>query len=867
MDCSRRDFIKMTAIAAASAAAAGSLASCAPRKNPSIDQGSVTTYVSVCRFCGCGCGVLVEVQNGKVVSITGDPDNDSNRGLNCVKGYYLAKILKGSDRLTKPLIRLNPSTKGSNDASVYREAEWDEALDLVAEKLRTAWKNDKSRLAFWGSGQQPIVEGYATAKFWKAGLRSNNIDPNARLCMASAVVAFMSTFGTDEPAGCYADIDHADLFITWGANMAEAHPMLFSRIAARKQADGVRHYDLTTVRNRTSATADKVMVMEPNTDLAITNCICRYLLENETYDKQFVADHACFKHGREDIGNNDFENRDSYDKSDKGKTASDATAIDLAEFKRLVDPYTYEYTSALSGVSVEDLKALYEAFADPNCKIMSLWTMGANQHNRGTWVNQNFYNCHLLSGKIAKPGNGPFSLTGQPSACGTAREVGTFSHRLPADLVVANAQHRRYTEAVWNLPEGWLEDISEQGFHTTKIFREMSNGNMDFIWTAHNNWAQSMTDLNRFLGRDGQHTGIFNTFIVVSEVYPTISTAYADVVLPAAMWIEREGMFGNGERRTAVFEKAIDPPGDARWDLWMLMEVARRVLDGEKIGDADAFDALFGKWYDKDARDFKYDNQRDVCREIWNEYRTFSNPDPAENSYSSDRVLRIHDNLDKKEGWSPLKLTAKRLAPYDEYITQHGLTWPVQQVDGKWRATKWRFNGSGSQEDGFDAWNVQKWGDAGKKDGISFYKTQDHKPAITFHPYEPPAETRDDEYPFYMVTGRLLEHWHTGSMTRRVPELNNALPEALMDLCAEDMAEIGVKDGDRVKVTSRWGAFECTVSSAGRTQPGRHMCYVPFFAEETLVNMAQQEVYCPLSKEPDYKKTAVRIEKVEGGGK
>ena len=198
MDITRRRFVKLTAVAIASAMVSGTLAACAPKANESIDKGSVVTTVGVCRFCGCGCGVLVETLNGKVVSIYGDPQNDSNRGLNCVKGYYLAKILVGEDRLTKPLIREDSSTKGTSEG--LREAEWEEALDLVADKLRTAWKNDKSRIAYWGSGQQPILEGYATAKFWKAGLRSNNIDPNARLCMASAVVAFMNTFQTDEPA-------------------------------------------------------------------------------------------------------------------------------------------------------------------------------------------------------------------------------------------------------------------------------------------------------------------------------------------------------------------------------------------------------------------------------------------------------------------------------------------------------------------------------------------------------------------------------------------------------------------------------------------------------------------------------------------
>ncbi|MCI8469046.1 MAG: molybdopterin-dependent oxidoreductase, partial [Eggerthellaceae bacterium] len=203
MDFTRRMFVKTTAVALASAAAAGTMATmvgCAGEaakaggaKAPT-SQAGVTRTVGVCRFCGCGCGVIVEAKDGRLVSVTGDPDNGSNRGLNCVKGYYLASALYGDDRLTTPLIRDDKATKGTPDG--LREATWDEALDLVAAKLRETWKADKSRLAFWGSGQQPIVEGYCQAKFWKAGLLSNNIDPNARLCMASAVVGFMNIFQT-----------------------------------------------------------------------------------------------------------------------------------------------------------------------------------------------------------------------------------------------------------------------------------------------------------------------------------------------------------------------------------------------------------------------------------------------------------------------------------------------------------------------------------------------------------------------------------------------------------------------------------------------------------------------------------------------
>ncbi|MBQ1449590.1 MAG: molybdopterin-dependent oxidoreductase [Eggerthellaceae bacterium] len=848
MDITRRNFVKSTAIAMATAAAAGSVAGmvgCAPRVNEPINGDSTTKTLAVCRFCGCGCGVIVEVRNNKVVSVYGDPENDSNRGLNCVKGYYLSKILYAEDRLTKPLIREDNSLKGTDEG--FREATWTEALDLVAQHLRDTWKTDKSRLAFWGSGQQPIVEGYAQAKFWKAGLLSNNIDPNARLCMASAVVGFMNVFQTDEPAGCYADIDDADVFITWGANMAEAHPMLYSRVMTRKISNpDVKHYDVTTLGTRTSATADKVIMFGNNGDLAITNCIAHYLIENETYDKQFVEDHLQFKSGTENIGN---AYEDGYDKSEIGQAVDATQSITFEEYAERLKPYTYEYASQISGASVEDIQELYELFANPNIKITSFWTMGVNQHNRGTWVNHNLHNIHLLSGHYCKPGDGGFSLTGQPSACGTAREVGTFCHRLPADLVVANEAHRRFSEAVWNLPEGYLDEIKTPGFHTTKIFRELSNGNIDFLWTAHNNWAQSMSNLTRFLGRGAEDKrGIFDAFIVVSEVYPTISTKYANVVLPAAMWVEREGQFGNGERRTAVFEKAVDPPGDAMWDLWMLMEIAKRVLNGETIDGEDAFDRLFGQWYDKDAGEFKFGTQREVCSSIWEEYRTFSNPTLNE------RAAAI--NTEKK-----LKMEGKQLAPYEEYIYNHGMTWPVREVDGKWLPTKWRFS-YGPQEEGYDQIGIEMYGDKGLRKDISFYKSADHRPSVVFRPWEPPAEIPDDEYPFVLCTGRLLEHWHTGSMTRRVPALNTALPEALLDMNAADMEELGIKDGDRVKVISRWGECEITASSAGRTKPREKYLFAPFFAEETLINLVQQEMYCPLSKEPDYKKTCVRVEKV-----
>ena len=853
MEVSRRQFVKATAVSLAMAAAGmgtATLAGCAPSGGEGASGGGESTFTSgVCRFCGTGCGVICEAKNGRLVSVTGDPDNGSSRGLNCVKGYYLSNVLYGEDRLTVPLIRDDPYTKGTDEG--LREATWEEALDLVADKLKTAYKNDVGRIAFWGSGQQPIAEGYLTAKFWKAGLLSNNIDPNARLCMASAVVGFMNVFQTDEPAGSYDDLENADVFVTWGANMAEAHPVLYSRLTAHKlSSEGVKHYDLTCYRTRTSESADKVLIFRPGSDIAVANAICNYLIQNDLYDHAFVEDHLQFKQGTENLGDA-FD--DGYDKSEVGSKVDAVEGISFEDFAARLEPYTLEYASELSGVPVDDIRELADVFADPSKKVMSLWTMGVNQHNRGTWMNHCIYNIHLLVGKIAKPGNGPFSLTGQPSACGTAREVGTFCHRLPADLVVANPQHRRFTEAIWNLPEGYLDPISKPGFHTTKMFREMSKGNIDFMWTAHNNWAVSAPNLTRVLGVDPAYQGIYSTFIVVDEVYPTNSTRYADVVLPAALWVEREGQFGNGERRTTIFEKAVDPPGEAKWDLWILLQVAMRVLEGETIDGEDAFNRLFGFVFDKEKGDFISDDEKEINGLIWEEYRTFSNPELNE------RAQAINMDADGTFE-AKLKMEAKQLAPYEEYRSAHGLTWPVREVDGKWLPTKWRF-ANGSQEEGFDPYGVEKYGKTGLANDVCFYKAKDLKPSVVFRPYEPPAQEPSEDYPFWFSTGRLLEHWHTGSMTMRVPELKRALPESLLYMNKQDCADLGIKDGDTVRVTSTYGTFEINVSTSGRVDPDPGMTFAAFFDEKRLINLAVEDIYCPLSKEPDFKKTCVRIEK------
>lgn len=848
----RRSLLKATAVSAA-LAAAGCSQPVVRETEESLKAkersaaGVEEWKTGVCRYCGTGCGVQIGLKEGKVVAIQGDPENRSSKGLNCIKGYYLGKIMYGQDRLTKPLIREDNSKKGTMDG--FREASWEEALDLIASKLKEAHEQDPQSIAFWGSGQQTIHEGYVSSKLWKAGLLNNNIDPNARLCMASAVAGFMTTFQSDEPMGCYDDLEEADVFVTWGANMAEMHPVLYSRLTARKLSAGhVKHYDLTTRHSRTSDTADEVLIFRPQTDLAIANGIVNYLIENEAYDKKFVEEHCQFKAGTENLGHS---LEDDYDQTEIGQKADENWNITFDEFKEMVKPYTLSYVSELSGVPVEQLEALAKEFADPEKKIVSTWTMGVNQHTRGTWMNNLIYNIHLLTGKISKPGSGPFSLTGQPSACGTAREVGVFSHRLPADLVVNNPEHRRFAELVWNLPEGYLEPISQPGYHTVKMFRELGNGKVKFLWSMSNNWGQTMPKTNRFRGVDADGKGVIDGFIVVSEVYPTRSTEMANVVLPAALWVEREGMFGNAERRNSIFEKCVEPPGEAKWDLWALLQVAKRVLDGKKIRSEDAFDVLFGKGsmdiWDYEANDLIEDHN-DVCRRVFEDYRKFTNP-------------HLNDNPAVQELGKKLKTNAKQLAPYDEYLKQHGIQWPVREVNGEWMETKWRY-ADGTQEDGFDEVGVNEHGQSGKYDNLSFYKSNEYRPTIFHRPFEDAPEIPDNEFPFWLCTGRVLEHWHSGTMTRRVPELHRAVPEAFCEIHPEDAEAAGISEGDMIVVKSRRGETKVKATLRGRGNPPKGYLFVPFFAEEVLINDTTLDAYCPISKQPDYKKCAVKIEKV-----
>ena len=406
---SRRDVLKGQAAAIAAAAAGISLPAAAQPVPGGVGALEIKWSKAPCRFCGTGCGVMVGVKEGRVVATHGDMQAEVNRGLNCVKGYFLSKIMYGEDRLTAPLMRKSGGTFDKNGD--FEPVSWEEAFQVMADKAKQVLrKKGPKALGMFGSGQWTIFEGYAATKLMRAGFRSNNLDPNARHCMASAATAFMRTFGMDEPMGCYDDFEHADAFVLWGSNMAEMHPILWTRLADRRLGNPhVRCAVLSTFTHRSMDLADIPMVFKPGTDLAILNYIANHIITTGRVNEAFVGKHAKFMRGMTNIGYGLRPEHPLEQSATGAATAGQMDPIDFEAFRELVSEYTLEKAAEISGVEPGFLEELAELYADPATKVMSLWTMGFNQHVRGVWANQMVYNLHLLTGKISEPGNSPFS--------------------------------------------------------------------------------------------------------------------------------------------------------------------------------------------------------------------------------------------------------------------------------------------------------------------------------------------------------------------------------------------------------------------------------------------------------------------------
>jgi nitrate reductase NapA len=684
--------------------------------------------------------------------VKGDPDSPVSRGMACVKGYYSVQALYGRDRLTRALVRRN---------GALAPVPMSEALDIVAERIRdTMARHGPDSVALYGSAQWTAADALAGTRLFRRALGSRSVDTSARLYTASADAGYIGSYGLPGAPGSYEDIDHADVFVLWNVNLAESDPVLFSRMLERRRTNpAVRIIELASRTTRTSYAADRALLLAPNSELAVANAICQDIVARGTWKRDFVEHHVAFKRGPTAIGNG---TTDDTLRPDEG------TEVRWAEYARFLADYAPERAQQVSGLAAADIRWIASLYADPARTVVSAWGAAVNQQGRGTWVNNTLHNIHLLVGKVSAPGNAALSLTGQPG--GAALVAEEFGHRSGP----GNPDGRGAARPAMS------------------IFRALDRGDVRFIWIQATNPMVSLPDASKFRAaarRDGR-------FVVVSEAYPTPTTDVADVVLPAAMWFEREGDFVNAERRIQHFDQFVRPPGDCMSDVRQMIEVARRL----------GHQSLF-PWDPARASD-----------QVWTEL-------------------------------GPSRTAAANVLPSLATLrAQPGALWPAP--DGQ--ETRWRYNAA------HDPAAARAQG------GFDFYGHDDRRAWIWLRPHEAPAESPDNAYPFWFSSGSIVEHWGTGSMTRRIPTLHRAVPSAFVEINRADARAMGIRDGDTVRLTSRRGSVELEARIDYRGQPPRGRLFAPAFDEGAAVNLLTQDACCPISGQPAYGACAVRVERVRG---
>jgi len=707
-------------------------------------------HKSVCRFCGTGCGVQVGMLDGKVVDVRGD-EMAHNKGVICIKGSMLPELVTIQERLLKPKIRKNGQLV---------DASWDEAMDLVASKFRDAIaEHGPDSVAFYGSGQLFTEESYTANKLFKAGIRTNNVDGNPRLCMASAAVGYTQVYGKDEPPGSYADADFADCFFLIGANLYECHAPLFERIRQRKR---LRPETVIICvdprRTQTAEHSDIHLPVTPGTDLLLLNAMAHVICAEGLHNQAFIDKHIRFSNRERDL--------------------------DFAAFRDFLRPYSPENVERELGVSAADIRRVAYLFAKSPA-TMSMWTMGINQRTQGSFLNTMLNGLHLLTGQIGRPGATPFSVTGQPNACGGVRDTGALAHALPNGRVVANPEHRKQMEKLWNVPEGTISP--KPGHDAIGLFRAMEAGTVKAALIMCTNPGASLPAAGRY------NAAMEKCFTVVADAMADSETQrHAQVVLPAALWVEKEGVTGQGERRYQLTERLLTPQGEARADLRILIDLADRLGHGGLIK----------------AR---------TANAVWDEWRKIS----AASYYNFEGIT------------------------YERLKKERGLQWPCPNESHPGTARRF--------VEGDDPF-------VGKGKGIEFYGHHDKKAVVFACPYVPSPERPTPEFPYQLTTGRVLEQFHTGTMTDRIPALHKATGPAKFEINPQDATRLGIHENDTLEVRSRYGSITGQARLSDRSRAG--VLFAAFYDAKFLVNRVVADTFDPTSKEPEYKVTAVAIRRV-----
>ncbi|MEZ2318952.1 MAG: molybdopterin oxidoreductase family protein [Microcoleus sp.] len=493
------------------------------------------TIKTLCPYCGVGCGLEVVPDKNQGWKVRGDRNHPSSQGMVCVKGATVAESIR-TDRLLYPMMRDTLDRP-------FRRASWDEALDAIVNRIQTIRSTTGTDgICVYGSGQFITEDYYVAQKLFKGCLGTNNFDANSRLCMSSAVSGYVQSFGADGPPCCYDDLELTDCAFIIGSNTAECHPIVFNRLAKyHKKNPHVKMIVVDPRRTPTAEAADLHLAIKPGTDIDLLNGIAYLLLQSDSIDPKFIQE----------------------------------STVHFEQFVQVVNTYTPEFVASRCGISVGDLETAAKYWQQSQ-RVLSLWSMGINQSSEGTAKVRSLINLHLMTGQIGKPGCGPFSLTGQPNAMG-GREAGGLSNLLPGYRAVKNAQHRTQVEELWGLTPGSISP--NPGRTAWEMILGLETGQVEMLWIAATNPVVSMPDLERT-----KAALLRSPFTVYQEAYyPTETSAYAHILLPATQWSEKTGVMTNSERRVSLCIGFDTPLGEARDDWSIFAEVGRRLGFAEQF--------------------------------------------------------------------------------------------------------------------------------------------------------------------------------------------------------------------------------------------------------------------------------------------
>ncbi len=686
---------------------------------------------STCGYCSVGCGMQLGVRDEKVVSVRGNPNHPVNSGKLCPKGLAEHYAIDADDRARYPLLR----KRGQ-----LTRVSWEEAIDTLVERFQEVQqKYGPQALGIVSTGQLVTEEFYALGKLVQLGLSTTNYDGNTTLCMSTAVAGYKRSFGSDGPPGAYEDLEVADVILLIGANIAENHPILCTRVEANRAKTLIVADPRVT---KTAMMADLYLPVKPRSDLALINAILRIVIDEELYDKKYVEEHT----------------------------------TGFAELQASLELYTADYAANITGLSPDLIRKTALLYGNAKAAFIG-WTMGVNHSTKGTETVNAMNNLALITGNIGRAGASPFSITGQCNAMGT-REAG-FASGLPGYRKFESEDDREELAQLWSLP---VERIpTKRGLAYPDIIEAAVSRKIRALWIIGTNPLVSFPNI------DVLKQGLSNLdFLVVQDgFHPTPTTELADMVLPAAIWGEKEGTYTNSERRVSKVNAAVNPPGEARSDFDIFLAVAERLGCRAELfpgwqGPADAFD----------------------------EWR---------------------------------RVSAGRLCDYS------GITYAALEDEG---GIQWPFSESTSM-------NPQG---ARRLYSDGNFQTDDGRAQLLPVQWAPFPEQPHAEFPLILNTGRTVEHWHTRTKTGGISILQRMSPRAWLEMNPVDAGKLGLKPHDRVDVVSARGRVsKVELRITEIVAPGQ--VFLPFHFAESNANQITQSAFDPISREPNYKQCAVRVEK------